>query len=162
MNVLLGDAGCVGKQAKNPGKHVLVFSMERCRGRVHGTHGVDMRVSGRIKTQVQGVFAAADGICREYAAAGSRREMGLEGTDWSREREKLKEMLLPFVKEAVKKQLREEREYYRSRPSLAIKQAENIFGLRDFEDSLARGVTGRVYGQIEERVRREWVRKGEG
>lgn len=115
-----------------------------------------------IKTQVQRVSVATEGICKEYAAAGRRQGTGNEKTDWNREREKLKEMLLPFVKEAVKKQLREEREYYRSRPSLAMKQAESMLGLRDMKETLARGVTDRVYAQMEEQLRREWVRKGEG
>ncbi len=121
-----------------------------------------MKVSGMIKTQVYRVSVAAEGVCKAYAAAGCRQGAEREKTDWNREREKLKEMLLPFVKEAVKKQLKEEREYYRSRPSLAAKQAESIFGMGNLEDTLARGVAGRVYGQFEERIRHEWVRKGEG
>lgn len=121
-----------------------------------------MQGKSGIKTQVLRVVPVREGTCREYAHPGGRKEKNQEKTDWNKEREKMKEMLLPFVKEAVKKQLKEEREYYKSRPSLAAKQAENIFGAGNLENAMARGVAGRVYGQIEERLRREWIRKGEG
>ena len=69
-------------------------------------------------------------------------------------------MLLPYIKEAVKKQLKEEREYYRSRPSLAAKQAEQMFGAGGLENVLVPAVTVQVYERIEEQMRREWIRKG--
>lgn len=121
-----------------------------------------MQKRNGIKTQMLRVKIVPEGICREYAGSGDRRGKNQEKTDWNKEREKMKEMLLRFVKEAVKKQLKEEREYYKSRPSLAARQAESIFGAGNLENLVARGVVGRVYGQIEERIRREWIRKGEG
>ena len=121
-----------------------------------------MQERSTIKTQILQVVPAREGICREYASPRGKQEKNQEKTDWNREREKMKEMLLPFIKEAVKKQLREEREYYKSRPTMAAKQAESIFGVGNLENAMARGVAGRVYGQLEERLRREWIRKGEG
>lgn len=115
-----------------------------------------------MKTRVQRVFVVSEEICREYATSKRGMEKGSDKTDWGREREKMKEMLLPFVKETVKKQLKEEREYYKSRPSLAAKQAESILGAGNIENALVRGMAGRVYAQMEEHMRYEWIRKGGG
>lgn len=114
----------------------------------------------QIKLQVQKIIFASGGICREYALLGSIRKKKQEKTDWGREREKIKEMLLPFVREAVKKQLKEEREYYKSRPSTAAKQLETVFGAENLKNAVVRGMSETVYDRLEERIRREWIRKG--
>ena len=72
----------------------------------------------------------------------------------------MKTMLLPFVKETIKRQLKEEQEYYRSRPSRAAKQLENTLGRGTLENMLIPSVALQVYERLEESVRREWVRKG--
>ena len=69
-------------------------------------------------------------------------------------------MIAPLVKEAVKKQMKEQQEYYRSRPSLAAKQVEQVFGAGNLERALTPAVYLRVYERIEDRLRREAVRKG--
>lgn len=119
-----------------------------------------MKYRKTINTQVKTVLTASEKACREYAPPGGRQALRQEKTDWSVEREKVKEMLLPYIKEAVKKQLKEEREYYRSRPSLAAKQAEQMFGAGGLENVLVPAVTVQVYEWIEEQMRREWIRKG--
>lgn len=119
-----------------------------------------MQEGSRLRIQVKRVTPVSEGICREYALLGNRQEKQQEKTDWKREREKMKEMLLPFIKETVKKQLKEEREYYKSRPSMAAKQLESIFGAGRMEAAAAAGITSRVYEELEARIRREWVRKG--
>lgn len=114
----------------------------------------------QIKTQVKAITIDTRLITLEYARTAAQTDGRMEKTDWSREREKMKDMLLPFIKEAVKKQFKEEREYYKTRPSLAAKQLENIFGSGQLENTLIPTVTCQVYEQIEERMRHEWTRKG--
>lgn len=99
-------------------------------------------------------------VCREYALPGGSREKEGGKSDGRRELEKMKEALLPFVRETVKKQLKEEREYYKSRPALAARQLEGIFGTGSMESAFVQGVAGRVYERLEEQLRMEWVRKG--
>lgn len=95
----------------------------------------------------------------EYARPGGG--MGRrESPNWGREREKLKESLIPFVRESVQKLLREERAYYRSRPSMAAKYMEQVFGVDHMENALVPGIALRVYERVEERMRLESVRKG--
>lgn len=110
-----------------------------------------------MKTQVKRVVCAGQETM-EYAFWGRGR------TEPSRPpepgREKLKEMLLPMVREAVQKQLKEQQDYYRSRPSLAFRQAEQIFGAGSVERALVPGVSRQVYEQLEERICRERLRKG--
>ena len=106
------------------------------------------------------VRISSEGICRDYALPGRRGADRQEKPDWDREREKMKGMLLPFVKEMIKKQLKEEQEYYRSRPTMAAKQLENTFGRGALENVLLPSVTRQVYERLEEDLRREWVRKG--
>lgn len=93
------------------------------------------------------------GISFEYAKHGKNASKSdTKGfINLKSEREKLKEMLLPFIKETVKKQLKEERDYYKSRPSMAAKQLESI---------IAPTVAVQVYGRMEERLHREMLRKG--
>ncbi len=122
--------------------------------------GGQMRKMRQLRTQVQGVRLSSESVCRVYVSPGSRPADRQEKSDPAREREKLKELLLPFVKETVKKQLREEREYYRSRPSLAAKQLEHVLGAGNLESAVVPAVTLRVYEQLEERMRCEWIRKG--
>ncbi len=117
-------------------------------------------INSRMRTQVKEIHMVSEGICRDYALPGRREADRPEKTDWDREREKMKGMLLPFVKETVKKQLKEEREYYHSRPSMAAKQLENIFGRENLENMLVPSVTLQVYDRLEECARREWARKG--
>lgn len=95
-----------------------------------------------------------------YAAKTGGSGGGVRQPDWNGEREKLKEQLLPYIREAVKKQFKEEREYYKTRPSLAAKQLEGIFGAGQVENAILPRVTEQVYEQLEERMRREMVRKG--
>lgn len=117
-------------------------------------------IKRQISTQVKGIHVASEGLCRDYAFPGRREADRPERIDWDREREKMKTMLLPFVKETIKKQMKEEQEYYRSRPTMAAKQLENTFGRGTFENMLVPSVTLQVYDRLEENVRREWVRKG--
>lgn len=94
----------------------------------------------------------------EYALLGRRRTESSGPQEPGRER--LKELLLPMVREAVQKQLKEQQDYYRSRPSLALRQAEQIFGAGNVERAIAPAVSRQVYEQLEERICRERLRKG--
>lgn len=108
---------------------------------------------------IKTIIFETHGIPLEYAQPGNGAGRA-EHVDWSREREKLKESLIPFIKESVQRQLREEREYYKSRPSLAAKHMEQIFGTGSVEHALLPRVTSQVYERIEERIRQESIRKG--
>lgn len=122
--------------------------------------GGSFRICGRERMcQVKPAQPAPEGAALEYARrdAGSRK--GAEEKDRNHERERIKEQLMSFVKEAVKKQLREEREFYRSRPSLAAKQYERLFGA-GLGNSLVPAVSRRVFEQVEEHMRWERIRKG--
>lgn len=112
-----------------------------------------------MKTLVKGVNYA-QGICFEYAVSKSRRTEIGEQPYSNREREKIKEMLVPVVKDMVQKQLKEQQEYYKARPSQAAKHIQQFFGAGNIEKTLAPTVSVWVYEQIEERLRFEWVRKG--
>lgn len=112
-----------------------------------------------MKTQIQSVVFAAQ-IPLEYAlpkgqSAGSRLR-----PEPGREREKIREMLIPLVKETVQRQLKEQQDYYRSRPSLAARQMEQIFGAGSMERALTPVISLQVYEQLEDRIRHEWIRKG--
>lgn len=109
-----------------------------------------------MKIQVRPVLVDSDSICREYAAFSCYPGGTREKADWGRERAKMKEALLPFVREAVKKQMKEEREYFRSRPSLAARQFESIFG----QGQIISTLTYRVCEQMEQQLRHERLRKG--
>lgn len=117
-------------------------------------------IDGRINIQVRQIRISSEGICKDYALPGGRGTGRQEQADWDREREKMKSMLLPFVRDTVKKQLKEEQEYYRSRPSMAAKQLESTFGRGALENVLVPSVTLQVYERLEESIRREWARKG--
>lgn len=117
-------------------------------------------IKRQMSTQVKAIRIASEGICRDYVLPGRREAEGREKIDWDRERERMKTTILSFVKEAVKKQLKEEQEYYRSRPTMAAKQLESIFGRGQLENMLLPTVTLQVYDRLEENIRREWVRKG--
>lgn len=110
-----------------------------------------------MRTQVKKVaFAMRETM--EYALAGRGRPEQQRPQEPGRDR--LKEALLPMVREAVQKQLKEQQDYYRSRPSLAFRQAEQIFGAGNVERALAPAVSRQVYEQLEDRLRREGLRKG--
>lgn len=113
-----------------------------------------------MSLEIKSIVYETHGIHLEYARQGGSGAVRTEGVDWSRERERLKESLLPFVKEAVQKQLKEEREYYKSRPSLAAKHMEQLFGAGNVEQAFLPRVTSQVYERIEERIRQERIRKG--
>ncbi len=115
-----------------------------------------IQVQKKIKTQVLSVLADSGTACREYAGPGRSQERRQEKVDLKREREKLKESLLPFVREAVRKQLKEEREYYRSRPSLAARQLEGIVG----QGQLVSTVADLACDRVESRMRLERIRRG--
>lgn len=112
-----------------------------------------------ISLTIRTIVFETHGMPLEYARPGSGGGR-TEHVDWSKEREKLKESLIPFIKESIQKQLREEREYYRSRPSLAVRHLEQVFGAGNVEQALLPRVTSQVYERIEERIRQESIRKG--
>lgn len=111
-----------------------------------------------MKTQVKGVKPAAR-LPMEYALP-QRVELRAALQGEGRDREKIKEMLMPLVKEAVQKQLQKQQEFYKSRPSMAVKQIEQVFGAGSLGKTLAPAVSRQVYEQMEDRLRHEWVRKG--
>lgn len=78
------------------------------------------------------------------------------------DKDRLKEQLAPFIRETVQKVLKEEREYYKSRPSLAARHYGGIVPGGRPDSVYTAAVAGQVYGQIEERLRLEWIRKGRG
>ena len=110
-----------------------------------------------MRTQVKKAVCAGQETM-EYALLGRRRTESSGPQEPGRER--LKELLLPMVREAVQKQLKEQQDYYRSRPSLALRQAEQIFGAGNVESAIAPAVSRQVYEQLEERICRERLRKG--
>lgn len=112
-----------------------------------------------MKTHVKGV-AAAPHMNMVYASPRREKNGAGHQPDFGREREQIKEMLVPLVKEAVQRQLKEQQDYYRSRPSLAARQLEQVFGAANIEKALTPAVSLRVYERIEERIRHEWIRKG--
>lgn len=117
-------------------------------------------IKKQLSTKVKAARFSSESICRDYALPGRCRTERPKEPDWDREREKMKGMFLPLVKEMIKKQLKEEQEYYRSRPTMAAKQLENTFGRGALENMLIPSVTLQVYERLEEDIRREWVRKG--
>ena len=114
--------------------------------------GVRKPMGARIRP----VCMDSETVCREYAGRGGPSVGRQDKPDFRQEREKMKEALLPFVRETVKKQLREEREYYRSRPSMAAKQLEGVLG----QGQLVATVTRQVCRQVEEHIRLERIRRG--
>lgn len=78
------------------------------------------------------------------------------------DKDRLKEQLAPFIRETVQKVLKEEREYYKSRPSLAARHYGGIVPGGRPDPVYTAAVAGQVYGQLEERLRLEWLRKGRG
>lgn len=110
-----------------------------------------------MRTQVKKAVCAGQETM-EYALLGRRRTESSGPQEPGRER--LKELLLPMVREAVQNQLKEQQDYYRSRPSLALRQAEQIFGAGNVERAIAPVVSRQVYEQLEERICRERLRKG--
>ena len=90
-----------------------------------------------MRTQVKKAVCAGQETM-EYALLGRRRTESSGPQEPGRER--LKELLLPMVREAVQKQLKEQQDYYRSRPSLALRQAEQIFGAGIVERAIAPAV----------------------
>ena len=111
-----------------------------------------------MRLTIKSIVFETHGISLEYARQGSSANRA-EPVNWSKEREKLRESLLPFIKESVQKQLREEREYYKSRPSLAVKHMEQVFGSGNVEHAFLPRITSQVYERIEERIRQESIRK---
>ena len=106
------------------------------------------------------VVEASKSLSLEYADGNGSMNKQMAQSDRNRERERLKEQLLPFLRETVKKMLKEEREYYKSRPSQAARQFESILGTGNIQNILAPAVARQVYTQMEERTRWEWLRKG--
>lgn len=106
------------------------------------------------------VISETESLSLEYAHKSASMGKQMTQPDANRERERMKEQLLPFVKETVKKMLKEEREYYKSRPSQAARQFQSILGTGNIQNILAPAVAGKVYEKIEERARWEWLRKG--
>lgn len=115
-------------------------------------------IQERMKTRVMPVCGDTESLCREFAGFGSHPARRQEKVDLKAEREKLKEALLPFVRETVKKQLKEEREYYRSRPSQAVRQLEGVLG----QGQLVQVLTGQVCDRVEQQIRLERIRKNKG
>jgi len=109
---------------------------------------------------IKPVQVSTDSIRLEYACKDRHTGKMPQEPDFVRERERMKSQLLPFVKETVKKLLKEEREYYKSRPSLAAKQFESILPSGYLGDRVAPAVVRQIYTQLEERMRQEWIRKG--
>lgn len=109
-----------------------------------------------LKPRILPVCGDSESVCREYAGFRSRSEQTQDRIDLRAEREKIKAALLPFVRETVKKQMKEEREYYRSRPSLAARQLEAVLGQGQLVPMLA----GQVCEQLERQLRLERIRKG--
>lgn len=112
----------------------------------------------KMRTKVKEVIAAP-GISLEYALAKDRStargQINLE-----QEREKLREMASVLVKQAVQKQLKEQQNYYKSRPSLAARQMERIFGAGSLERVMVPMISSQVYERVEEHIRLERIRKG--
>lgn len=113
-----------------------------------------------MKTLVKPTVCDSGGISVEYAHFGEKLSHEKSLQERNREREKLKEQIIPFIKETVKKQLKEEREYYKSRPSLAARQLETVLGTAGAEKAFVPIVTDRVYERIERQLRLERLRKG--
>lgn len=114
---------------------------------------------GKAVYQVMQAEYAPDSASLEYARKDVRGRKDAGKPDWNRERERLKEQLQPVIKEMIKKQLKEEREYYKSRPSQAAKHYEEVLGA-GLGNILIPAVSKQVLSQMENRMRREWLRKG--
>lgn len=119
----------------------------------------ERRGGAEMRTHVKGLLIAP-GMCMEYASPKRERTEAGESRDITREKERIREILLPLVKEAVQRQMKEQQDYYRTRPSLAARQMEQLFGAGNIEKSLTPAVSLRVYEKIEDRIRHEWIRKG--
>lgn len=112
-----------------------------------------------MKRHVMGVASALP-VTREYAVPKGGKASGGQIPDYAREKERIREMAASLVKEALQKQMKEQQEYYRSRPSLAARQMEQIFGAGNMEKALTPSLSLRVYEKIEDRIRCERIRKG--
>lgn len=111
-----------------------------------------------MRMQVRSVVTAMQ-IPMVYALPRGQNADGFSRPEPGKDKEKVREMLIPLVKEAVQRQLKEQQDYYKSRPSLAARQLEQIFGAGSMERALTPAVTVQVYEQLEDRIRREWIRK---
>lgn len=106
-------------------------------------------------------------ICRqetvklEYAyKSGCRREKEQKKPDVNKDREQLKTFLYPWIQETLQKLLKEERDYYKSRPSLAARHYGSFFQATSMQRMLLNTMSGEVYAQVKERMRLESIRKG--
>lgn len=111
-----------------------------------------------MKTQVKSVTRAPH-VPMEYAFSRNGRMTGGR-PEGDREKEKISSLLPSLVRQEIKKQLKEQQDYYKSRPSFAAKQMEQMFGQGSFERALLPAVSRQVYEQLEDRIRLEWLRKG--
>lgn len=104
-----------------------------------------------------------DQIHMLYATKGEGRE-GTENTSLltRAERDRLKEDLSPYIKEQIRKILKEEQDYYKTRPSLAARYYGGMAAAVRAEEGRQREITVRVYARLEDRMRKEWLRKGRG
>lgn len=97
----------------------------------------------------------------EYAQKHRDRENpAANAVSRKREQERFLEDMTPYLKELIKKLLKEERDYYKSRPSLAAKYYGEVLPRQNREEQNFNKVSVQVYHEIETRMRREWMRKG--
>lgn len=94
-----------------------------------------------------------------YAQKGENPRRIQEGEELKREFERLKGSLQGFIRDSVKKQLKEERDYYKSRPAQAAKYYGDMLG-DGFRQNITNSVTAGVYSRIETQMRYEWMRRG--
>lgn len=109
--------------------------------------------------RVHKIINSRDRIRLVYAVQG-RGSVDTGGRDIKREREQLKEWLKPLVKETVQKQFKEEREYYKSHPSMAARYYGGLLKPEYMEAAFTETVAGDVYGRVEERLRMKRIRTG--
>lgn len=97
----------------------------------------------------------------EYARKQRESENPTAGAaSRKREQERFLEEMTPALRELMKKVLKEERDYYKSRPSLAAKYYGEVIPRQDIGEQQLRTVSVKVYQEIETRLHREWIRKG--
>lgn len=95
-----------------------------------------------------------------YAGKGNKKGAETECRNPYREREQIKEWLKPWVNELVQKQMKAEREYYKSRPGLAAKQFGSLIRPEYMQTAFMSALSRSVYDRLEEKLHEEKIRKG--
>lgn len=115
--------------------------------------------SGKSILGIKRAASREDTMQLVYAKKETSAQYNCQQQEYRRELEKLKGSLQSFIRESIKKQLKEERDYYKSRPAQAAKYYGDMLG-QGLKGDMVDSVTEKVYSRMENHMRYEWVRRG--